>query len=298
MATPPITGIGAGVQVDQPQVGAQRYGLFSAADGPFDMPDHGEIAGISYESLHLGNGFLWPGASCNAPGAAKTFGACNGWVYGAPFTVAASYQVGAFGRTEEEMRRNAAIRMRDNAQSLVEQMFWGGTTAAPVLSDVLTQADAAAAPTMVDLTPVPGTAVPIEQGVSLAEDYVAQLPYRGVLHARPTVSPYATERLLSVPDGKPGAAGTRYVSPMGNVWSYGRGYSGKNPKTGAAPAAGNAYIVVTGAVGLWRDPQVYVNPPFRSMDRSGNQVLVLAEQAWVATVEGVIGYVLVSLTGE
>jgi len=293
--TTPITGLGPGVVVGQPQVGAQRYGLFSASNGPLDMPPHGEISGVTYEAEHCGDGFLWVPASLNAPGQSKTFDGCNPFPYGIPFTVGATYHTSAIGRSEADMERLVRIRHADNQQAIVEQMFWGGRTVAPLMADLLTGAGI----TMQDVTPTPGTACPIEMGIGLLENYLATYPYRGVLHAQPIVSPFATERLLSVPDGKPGAAGTKYLSPMGNVWSYGRGYSGNKPDNAATvPVAGTAYIVATGPVSLWRDPTVYVNPPLRSMNRSTNEVFVLAEQAWAGTIECLIGYVLVNLTGE
>lgn len=291
--TTPITGTGPGVYVPQPQVGAQRYGLFSAANGPMDLPEHAAVSGVVYEALHCGNGFIWPGASCNPPGTSKTFNGCNPFPYGTPFTVGGTYHTSAIGRPEDEMRRNAVLRLTDNQQQLVEQMLWGGN-ASPAMADLFTSSGIV----MQDVTPTPGTAVSPTQGVGLLEDYISQYPYRGILHARPSVASYATKRLLSIPDGKPGAAGTKYVSPMGNLWSYGRGYSGNKPTDASVPVAGTAYIAVTGPVTLWRDPEIYVNPPLRSMNRSTNEVYVLAEQAWAGTVECMIGFVLISLATE
>lgn len=295
----PITGNGPGVYVDQPQVGAQRYGLLSAADGPYPLPPHAAISGVEYEAMHCGDGYLWPPASCAPPATAKVFDACNPMVWGSPFTLQATYQVSAIGRTEEQMRRTAETRLRDNQQALAEQMFWGGRTVAPTMPDLLNVAVTSGAITaMTDVTTTPGTPESFTAGVGLLEDFLAQYPYRGILHARPRVSSFAAERLQSVPDGKPGAAGTKYLSPMGNVWSFGRGYSGNKPDDATVPAAGSAYIVATGPVTFWNDPNINTNPPFRSMDRSSNTVYVLSEQAWVGAIECVIGYVLVSLTQE
>lgn len=298
--TTPITGNGPGVYVPQPQVGAQRYGLFSAANGPFPFPPHAEISGVEYEAMHCGDGYLWPPASCAPPGTAKTFDACNPFVWGSPFTMLATYEVSAIGRTEEQMRATAETRLRDNQQTLAEQMLWGGRTTAPVMADLFSVAVSSnAVSAMQDVTPTPGTAVPLTEGVGLLEEFLAQYPYRGILHARPKVSSFATERLQSVPDGKPGAAGTKYLSPMGNVWSFGRGYSGNKPDdAGTVPAAGTAYIAATGPVTFWNDPTIHTNPPYRSMDRSSNTVFVLSEQSWAGAIECVIGYVLVTLTEE
>jgi hypothetical protein len=167
--TTPITGLGPGVYVPQPPVGAQRYGLFSAANGPLDMPPHGEISGVTYEAEHCGDGFLWPGASCTPPAQSKTFDGCNPFPYGTPFTVGATYHTSAIGRDEAAMERNVRVRHADNAQAIVEQMFWGGRTVAPLMTDLL----AASGITMQDVTPTPGTACPIEMGIGLLENYLA-----------------------------------------------------------------------------------------------------------------------------
>jgi hypothetical protein len=83
---------------------------------------------------------------------------------------------------------------------------------------------------------------------------------------------------------------------MGNVWSFGRGYSGNKPSDNTvAPAAGTAYMVATGAVTVWRDPQVYVNPPERSFDRAGNAWQAIGQQAYAITIDCVAFFVLVEL---
>lgn len=286
-----ITGT-PGVIVDQPNVGNARYGLFSAANGPFAMPSpHAAVSGITYSQLHCGEGELWPAATCPPGGDLKNFPDCDGFALGYPFNIIGAYQAGALGLPQEEFTRRAVIRLNDNAQFLVEEAFWGGRTAAPAVPDLLTSS----AITPVDVTG--GVAVPIEEAVGKLEEFLAAYSYRSIMHARPVVSPYATERLLSVPDGKPGAPGTRYFTPMGNVWSFGRGYSGNHPVTGVAPGAGEAYIVASGPVTLWKG-EVYTNPPFRAMDRAHNQVYVLAEQPWVGTIDCLWGFALTTLDGQ
>ena len=41
----PMTGP---VYVPQPPVGNIRYGLFAAANGPFDLPHHGSVGGVQF----------------------------------------------------------------------------------------------------------------------------------------------------------------------------------------------------------------------------------------------------------
>jgi hypothetical protein len=83
---------------------------------------------------------------------------------------------------------------------------------------------------------------------------------------------------------------------MGNVWSFGRGYTGNKPNNdGSAPTAGTAYIVATGPVTVWRNPQVRVVPPERSFDRAANAWQSNGQQAYAIAVDCVAFFVLVGL---
>ena len=290
-----LTPMTAPVYVDQPPVGTVRYGLMQAANGPLPMPAHGEIGGVQYLQQHCGAGHLWPAASCGTASSNKPLDVCDGVAIGLPFEVIASYKVGAFPRNEAEVEQAVRTRLADNAQFVVEQAFWGAGGSADV-ADLLHTSGL----TPADVTPVPGTAVPIEVGLGLLEQFMAAYSYPGIFHTTPLVSPFLTERLLSVPDGKPGSATSIYRSPMGNKWSFGRGYSGLHPVTGAAvpgTANANAYIVASGPVTVWRDDNVYVNPIYRAMDRQANQLIAIAEQAYAMTIDCLVGFVLVSLNG-
>lgn len=300
----PLTPLTGPVYVPQPPVGSIRYGLWSAAGGPYDLPDHGEVGGVQYLEEHCGQGHLWAAASCSAPtvnGGAKTFDACDGTAIGLPFTVYASLQKGPWGYPggQAEIERRVRVRLSDNAQQVTEQAFWGGTAdVTSVVSSV-----GALGFTNSDVTPTPGTPVPLEQGVAILEDFLANYGYPGVIHARPYVTPFATERLLSVPNKGNLDGSHKYMTPMGNVWSFGRGYAGTHPLTGAAipgpptaPAVANVYLQATGPVNIWRGP-ARVNPIYEAMNRASNQVLGLGEQEYAITVDCTAAFVLVSLVG-
>jgi hypothetical protein len=297
VAIPAKDSFGGGVLVPQPPVGSIRYGLFTVAP-QHPMPPHGDIGGITYEQEHCGTGFLWEGPLCSPTATQKTFGTCDGLAYGGLFTIGAGKQWGPIGHSEEEFERRLRVQLQDNSQIEVEQAFWGGRTA-PTVSDVLTTSGL----TINDLTPTPGTACSLERGVGILEEFLSSYSYPGIFHARPIVSPYATERLLSVPDGKPGLGQNRYRTPMGNVWSFGRGYSGNKPSDNSVPPAGaggadaTAYIVATGPVNLWAG-DVYSIPFRGGLDRTANQLYKLAEQVWAATIDCLAAYVLVNLTPQ
>jgi hypothetical protein len=291
----PMTGP---VFVPQPNVGTIRYGLFAAANGPLPMPDHGDIGGVQYLEEHCGNAHLWAAASCTGAtvnGGVLPIDACDGTAIGLPFQAVASIKLGAFPWDSPEVERRARVRLGDNSQYVAEQAFWGGTAdVQPVLQRPELNGGSTG---ILDVTPTPGTPVTIEYGVGLLEDALAQYSYPGIIHARPLVAPYTIERQLSpMPTrGSKGATDLQYT-PMGNIWSFGRGYTGHKPTDDTvAPAAGTAYLVATGAVTVVRDDHVYVNPPERTFDRAGNAWQTTAQQAFAITVDCVAFFVLVSL---
>jgi hypothetical protein len=290
----PLTGP---VYVPQPAVGNIRYGLFSAANGPFPLPEHGDIGGVQYLEEHCGNAHLWAAASCSSPtvnGGVIPIDACDGPAIGLPFQAVASIKLGAVTYNADEVERRVRIRLNDNAQYVAEQAFWGGTAD---VQPVLQRTELNGGSGILDVTPTPGTAVTIEYGVGLLEDALAQYSYPGIIHARPLVAPFAVERQLSpMPVRSAKGSTDLQFTPMGNVWSFGRGYTGHKPSDDSVtPAAGTAYLVATGATTVWRDDKVWVNPPEKSFDRSGNAWQTTAQQAYAITVDCVAFFVLIEL---
>jgi len=289
----PMTGP---VYVDQPQVGTIRYGLFSAANGPFDLPKHGAVGGVQYLQEHCGQAHLLAAASCSNPTitAGSALDVCDSAAVGLPFQVVAGLKAGAFPYDAAEVERRARIRLNDNAQFVAEQAFWGGNAD---VQPALQRPEFNGGTGILDVTPTPGTAVTIEYGVGLLEDALSQYSYPGVLHARPLITSYLVERqMMPLPQRQArGLTGVQYT-PMGNVWSFGRGYSGNKPNNDAtAPAAGTAYIAATGAVTVWKDPDINVSPPEKTFDRSGNAWQTTAQQAYATTIDCVAFFVLVEL---
>lgn len=288
----PMTGP---VFVDQPAVGNIRYGLFAAANGPFPMPDHGDVGGVQYLEEHCGQAHLLAAASCSNPTVTiGTLDGCDGTAIGLPFQVVAELKAGAWPYNAAEVERRARVRLTDNAQYVSEQAFWGGNAD---VQPVLQRPELNGGSGILDVTPTPGTAVTIEYGVGLLEDALAQYSFPGVIHCRPVVAPYLVERSLApIPlRADRGLSGVQYT-PMGNVWSFGRGYSGNKPNAdGTVPTAGTAYLTATGAVTVWRDEKVFVNPPEQGFDRAGNAWQTTAQQAYAITIDCVAFFVLVNL---
>jgi hypothetical protein len=289
----PMTGP---VYVDQPAVGNIRYGLFTAANGPFGMPAHGDVGGVQYLEEHCGQAHLLAAASCSNPtiSAGSTLDACDGAAIGLPFQVVAGIKAGAFPYDSAEVERRVRVRLNDNSQYVAEQAMWGGNAD---VQSVLLRPELNGGSGILDVTPTPGTATTIEYGIGRLEDALASYSYPGVFHCRPLVTPYLVERQLSpIPTRGPKGAQDVQYTPMGNVWSFGRGYSGNKPTDDTVvPANGTAYIVATGSTTIWRDPNVFVSPPEKTFDRSGNAWQTTAQQAYAITVDCVAFFVLVEL---
>src|ERR1700733_2636320 len=188
----PMTGP---VYVPQPAVGNIRYGLFTAANGPFPMPDHGDVGGVQYLEEHCGQGHLLAATSCSNPTitAGSTLDACDGTAIGLPFQVVAGIKAGGFPYDATEGERRVRTRLNDNSQYIVEQAMWGGNAD---VQSVLQRPELNGGAGIADVTPIPGTAVTLEYGVGLLEDALAQYSFPGVFHARPLLTPYLVERQL------------------------------------------------------------------------------------------------------
>jgi hypothetical protein len=287
-----LTPMAGPVVVDQPAVGTIRYGLFSAASGPFDLPKHAAIGGVTYVQEHCGQGHLLAAASCSNPTIAPFLDTCDGQVVGLPFQIEAGLKLGAVSYDAAEVERRVRIRLNDNAQYVAEQAFWGGNAD---VTSVLAATTVNGGSPIGDVTPTPGTPVTIEYGLGLLENALAQYSYQGIIHAQPLITPFLVERqMMPLPQSGKALTGKQYT-PMGNVWSFGRGYANAHPITGVAAAAGTAYMAATGVTTVWLDPTVYVNPPERTFDRSGNAWQTTAFQAAAITVDCVAYFVLVEL---
>lgn len=242
--TPPVL-------VDAPVGKGLRYGLFTAANGPYDLPSHGRAGGIVYEPVTCG--FARTHLTlCHTDKrlAEKTFDSNDPTTVRDSFVVYSSLVCGTAGKTAVDIEGKVLQRLYNGEQTVAEAglatILAAGAT--PILAPGVTLVD------------VIGELEQWLYGVTPDSQY-GQVGY---LHASPRIAAHAMDRDLLVPDGK--LLRTR----MGTIWIFG-GY----------PDDGTIYI--SGNVSVWRSPDVFVSP--MQLNKTTNQVYALAEREYVVTYD-------------
>jgi len=255
-----------------------RYGILQAAVGPLDIPPHGQTGGVRYNTALCGKANAYE-VKCAAPHDSKAaFWNLNGTtsVVGAPFLITATLQCGAAGFSYEEDRAFVIERLKGVEQSAVEDVFSTsgfGQSPGLITGDGI-ETVVGAGDNVVDVLSelerarYCGTAAnPIQYGVP------------GYLHVAIPVLNYLKREHLIEFDG------TRWRTPMGTVVSAGC-YANHDP-AGAAPADGVFWMYLTGQTTIWRTPDngVLIAPVEGSLDRTTNQMKLIAEREYVVTYE-------------
>lgn len=254
-----------------------RYGLFQAAIGPLDLPVHARNGGLRYVHALCGEGFGYE-IECidDQDSKAATFGAGLETVLGNPFMVLATVTCGTVGFTFEEQRAFVLERLRGVEQSMVEEIF---STSALGQSPGLAAADGIVTVTGNGSQPVAVLAELERARYCGFGANTAQYGVPGVLHvAIPVFERLKMDHLIEFD-------GTRWRTAMGTIVSTGC-YANNDP-AGVAPAEGTFWMYLTGQTTVWRTPdsQVQIAPVEGSLNRTTNQMLMLAEREYVVTYE-------------
>lgn len=275
MATPPLPP----VLVTKPTPSSPlRYGLFQAANGPLDLPLHARNGGLEYVTAMCGEGFGYQ-IECIASQDSKADSFSeNGstTVVGKPFIVYATMVCGTVGYTYAEQRAMVLERLKGVEQSVVETALssaafgqspsflttdgietvtGGGTSAVEVLSEL-------------ELARYCGTSgTPVSYGVA------------GHLHVPFNLFNELKSQHVIEFDG------TRWRTATGTIVSPGC-YTNDNP-AGTPAADGTFWMYLTGQTTVWRTPDndVQIAPVDGSLDRTTNQMLMMAEREYVVTYE-------------
>jgi hypothetical protein len=245
--------------VAAPQPLARRYGLFTAASGPLDLPDHGEGGGVRYVPDDCGEVRAY-GVTCygtgegQTPAPAKPLDTDNDEVSTGVFVALATLNCSAVGYTRDEMITKIRRRHETGEQAAVERALWSGLDFEGNSLGILTlDGQAEDIPAGYD----PGLVTDVIGGLERYAYTLQGYGYQAYLHAPVEVAAFAHESGLVLKDGP------RLVTPMGSIWSF-----------GAYPAGS---IIVTGQTTVWRAPAVEV---YDSFNPASNERLMVAERAY------------------
>lgn len=245
-----------GLVVPAPEPARTRYGIFTAASGPLDLPPHGEGGGVRYVPKACGSAYAY-GVTCyggDTPSPEKPHDPDNDEVQTGVFAVLSTLNCGAPGYSIEEYRAKVLRRLESAEQSAVETALWSGLDLEGNSLEILT---------------LDGQAVNVDSGYDpgLITDVVGALEryayteqsygFQAYIHAPVEVAAFAAEAGLVIPDG------TRKVTPLGSVWVFG--------------AYGSGSVIITGQTTVWRAPETQV---YNAFDQATNEVLVVAERAY------------------
>jgi hypothetical protein len=239
----------------------RRYGLFDAANGPLDMPQHGEGGGVRFVPEACGDAVAY-GVSCYTaedPAPAKPLDGDNDEVATGVFIVLSTLNCGAVGYTLPEYQAKVRRRLEGAEQAVVEAALWSGGDFQGNPLEILNLAS--------ESTPIPTdySADSITEIVGALERYAyVTNQYGGVayIHAPIEVAAAAADAYLIVQDGH------RKVTPLGSVWVFGAYPSGE--------------MAVTGQVTVWRSPEIQV---YDSFENETNERLLVAERAYSVAFE-------------
>lgn len=256
----------------------RRYGLLQAAVGPLDLPTHGRNGGMQYVTGLCGTGFGYEIECVDDQDSKAAAFTENGstTVLGSPFIVFATMVCGTVGFTFAEQRALVMERLRGVEQSVVETAF---STSTFGQGPGLLAADG--------IITVTGAGDSVGNVLSELErarycgftGNLTQYGPPGYLHvAIPVLNALKENHLVEF-------VNNRWQTPMGTVVSAGC-YANNDP-AGAAPADGVFWMYITGQTTIWATPdsQVQVAPVEGSLDRTTNQMLMLAEREYVVTYE-------------
>lgn len=244
-------------------------GLLAGSVGPLPIPEHASFAGVQFNSDLCGEGYLYPGA-CDTTPPAKTFVPCDDpggcdLVTGLPFWTYVTEQCAPVGRSLAEAERKVRRKAQLRESYLVERAFWGDDAGVP---GYLQQLGA---------TPIGAPTNVVEALAALEQDAADNFGLPITIHARPGM----VTRL--------GAAGAiRSTTGPLLTWNGNRIVSGAGfqavDEAGDPLDADTDQMWATGPVTIWRGDPI-VSDPRSSLNRSSNQMFMLAEQPWIIAHE-------------
>lgn len=260
------------VFVPAPNPVIPRYGLFSVATGPLEIPIHARIGGLQYQlsTCTLPVGYE---VNCQADHDTKTFEQSIDTNIGYPFVVFSSIECGLAGLTnwgQERIQKFLYEQLVAGEQATVESIFStsGFGQTAGLANNAAT----------VNL----GAATDIVNAFGILEEWLyARYGLPGVIHAPMRAAAYIKNSHLVEKETPTDV----WKTPPGTKVSFGN-YAGVNP-TGGPATAGSVWIYITGQVAVWRSPDsALLDIPFRQViNRATNTIDIVLEREYVVAYD-------------
>lgn len=244
-------------EITAPEPRGLRYGLLSAAAGPLDLPvQGGRGGGVQYQPVSCGAARIYPLECPEGEPTEKVYDPHDPLVTAAPFMAYATYRCGSAGHPPGTIEAHVRRRLHNGEQAAVEQALG---------AELATQATGpiAGGSTFV------ATIGALEQWLYGSDG--AAYGSIGYLHSPLRYAAYAAEAGLTVRDGP------ILRTHLGTVWIF-----GDYPDTGR--------LYASGAVTVWRSPDVFIPTRAQVLDRATNQLHMLAEREYAVAWDCVAGY--------
>lgn len=254
----------APLYIQDPNPGTIRYGLFTVARGPLELTRHGRDGGYTWQSLDCGTAEGYE-IACLPELAAKESGLPPEGINATPFAVYARLNCAPVGHSPdspEEFASMVSQRLAFTEQTAVEEIF-----SAELFGQSPGLANNAAA---VDV----GPAIDATEALAQLEDAYYQVAGTvGTIHVPHVYAPFLMADSQLVKENG------IWRTAAGSMVSIGQ-YLGWGPN-GVPPAVGTVWLYITGPVTVWRSSQAFISPIEGALDRTTNQVDMLAEREYV-----------------
>ena len=260
------------VYIAPPAPPQRPYGLFDVALGPMPFPrPEAAGGGVQYVPDVCEDNYYLVAMDCPPITGTKTFDTVEASVSGAPFVVLTSYTCGVLGFSFEEAAQRVRTRMMLREQTAVEQRLWSGSSGTLGTIQGLFR----------NATNLGSAGCPVE-AIELLEQALADNDVPGgMIHARPGMSAHLTNNYLIHYQNLNGRALSTVIrTPL----VFGRGYDGSGP-TGQAADASTEWMYASGRVLVWQDPEIFVPPAGEVLNKSTNQLSLVAERSYAVAVE-------------
>lgn len=262
------------VYIEAPTVAPAAGGLYAVAEVRDNADPHIGASGVTYLSENCGVASSLEDPACLTADAraTKTFGEID-VIAADPFGVYKGVECTYMGDDDSDWaRRGLELTEHIAVEQALPALLFAGAT---------------------DLTPSPGTPLTVTQGIALLEGW-AGANYGGtpVLHMDRQVAAIGLAETVLIND-----LNYTITTKQGSLVANGGGYLDMADPSGAAPAAGEAWIYITGAVVVTRTP-VFTTRVVPGTDADGGRLNLqraLAERMIAVTAECILAAVLVEV---